>query len=500
MPNKNHAGVGECLHRHVLCVVRTLALAGALASGLAAAQPSPPWTPDAAGRHDLVLLVDEAGLDLPVSQWPLPRAAVMRALDALPTALPDPLDAARDRVRAQLRASEQSGVHVTLRGRDESLSGFGGDATPGSSIGVRSGTLATPQLALQLGARIDTELRPGRGSHRLRLDDTALAVEALGVQLHVGAHRSWWSPGWQSSLLLGNNAPAMNSIGVQRASASRSASPWAAWMGPWNFEFFVAKTDDALRSYVVGQRLTLRPWPALEIGLSRTAQWGGRGRSHSARSFMRMMLGVGVNIDSEQHRPHDPAGMMAGFDLRLRCPFRLRCAAYTQLIGEDEAGMLPAKYLGLHGLESWSADGRSRYFAEVALTTCGAALGKTHTRPCAYRNSAYPDGYTHAGRWLGAAIGPDSRLLTLGWMDAAAGRDLRLHGGRVGSRVGRFSPLTDDPATSGPLLGVAARQSLQWGAAAITAEFDWLRVRAAGGERTERRLGAQISIPLGSFE
>jgi hypothetical protein len=473
-----------------------LAAACALAGGPASAEPSPPWTPDAPGRHDLTLLADEAGLDLPLTQWPLPRGAVLRALDALPAALPDALAQARERVRAQLRTHQHGSLRLTLRGHADSLAGFGDDATPGGSVAVRSDTLSTPHLSLQLGGRLDAVARPGRGRNQLRLDDAALATEALGLQLQAASHRSWWGPGWQSSLLLGNNAPALSSIGVQRASASRSESPWAAWMGPWNVEFFVAQAEDPLRSYLVGQRLTLRPWPALEIGLSRTAQWGGRGRKHSARRFMRMLLGVGLNADTEEERSNDPAGVMAGFDLRLRCPFGLRCAGYAQLIGEDEAKRMPSKYLGLYGVESWSADGRSRSFAEFAETTCGAPLQQTPETPCAYRNGAYPDGYTHAGRWLGAGIGPDSRLFTLGWLDAHAGRSLRLHSGRVGSRVGRFSNLTGDPANSGPLLGVAARQSLQWGAVAITAELDWLRVRAPDGERSERRIGAQISVPL----
>jgi len=246
-----------------------------IAEPLAAmAQPSVPWTPTALARHSIELLVDEAGLDLITSQWPLPRRAVEQALAKLPATLPPALDQARENVRRELARSDASQLTLTVRGPQGTLAGFGDDATPGSSVGVRSSTLQTPWLAAQLGARFDAS-GSAQGGAKFRLDDTALVTEALGLQAQAWSHRSWWSPGWQSSLILGNNAPAMSGVGVQRASASRSESPWLSWLGPWNIEMFVAQTEDVSQPanpYLVGQRLTFRPFANLEIGLTRTAQ------------------------------------------------------------------------------------------------------------------------------------------------------------------------------------------------------------------------------------
>ena len=87
--------------------VRGVLLVAVMAVALGAgarvqAEPSVPWTPSAAGRHAVELLVDEAGLDVPTTQWPLPRAAVVRALDALPAALAPPLAAARALLHSEL--------------------------------------------------------------------------------------------------------------------------------------------------------------------------------------------------------------------------------------------------------------------------------------------------------------------------------------------------------------------------------------------------------------
>lgn len=470
--------------------------AAMLVSTAAQAEASAPWTPSPAGRHRLAMLADEAGLDLPLTQWPLPRAAVVRALDGLPATLPPPLDEARSRLRVELREHRQAQVSFALRGRSEALPAFGDAAMPGSSLSLRSPALELGAAAVQLGVRVDEDLPQGRPhGTKSRLDDTALAAEALGVQIQAWAHRSWWGPGWQSSLVLGHNAPAFTGIGMQRAGASRSESPWLSWLGPWNFEFFAARMEDTGAATLVGMRLTTRPLPQLELGFTRAAQWGGYGRPRSFESFLRMLAGRGSNPNTAAEQQEDPANAMAGIDLRLRCPASLRCAAYLQTMGEDEAGWAPSKHLALLGAEAWSADGRQRYSAEYAATSCSSWFGQTAERGCAYRNAAYPAGYTNAGRWVGAGMGPDSRVLTLAWMNVERGTTLRLHTGRIGAQVGQFGA-TDDPRSSGPLLGLAARQGFRWRSADITGELDWTRVRAATGPLEDTRAGIQVRVPF----
>lgn len=485
-------------------VVTAACLAGGLLLGAPTrAEPSVPWTPSLAGRHAIHLLVDEAGLDLTTSQWPLPRAAVLHALDALPRALAPPLDAARALLKQELQDQAASRLSLTLRLRAEALPGFGDDATPGSSLALRSSIFSVPQFALQVAGRVQQAASTDRTGTQFRLDDSALVTEAFGVQLQFGSQRRWWSPGWQTALALSNNAPAFNGIGLQRASASTSASPWLAWLGPWNFDVFIAQADDVAQPanpFFIGNRFTLKPFANLELGVTRTAQWGGRGRHASLGSLARLLIGSNTNVDVSQ-AVLDPGNQMSGFDARLRCPGGWRCAAYAQLIGEDEARFLPSKYLGMYGLEFWSADGASRVFAELAETGCRSPVGREPVRGCAYRNYAYPEGYVSAGRWIGASAGPDSRVLTLGWIDAAGDTSVKLSGGRIGSRIGSFSALPDDPRHSGRMLGVSARHGMRFGAVTLTPELDWTRIRAPQGDHTEARIGANMTVGLdGTFE
>ena len=465
----------------------------ALLAGLPArAQPTVPWTPTPAARHALELLVDDGGLALPVTQWPLPRAAVARALESLPRDLPPGLAAARARVERELQDAAAAGGVAALRGRDDALVGFGDESIPGSRIELKSGTAIAQGAAFQMGLRVDEGTDPSRSRPRLRLDDTAAGIEVHGVLLQAWAHRSWWGPGWQSSLILGHNAPPAYGVGLQRASASPSRSPWLAWLGAWSYDVFIARNDDAVGSMLVGTRLTLRPFSFLELALSRTAQWGGSGQSESAYSFWRMLAGLGVNSNDPSE---DPANEMAGYDLRLRCPRSLHCAAYVQAIGEDATRYLPGRFLGLYGFETWSADGRHRWFAEYAETICGAVLEHHPVRPCAYHNHAYPEGYASGGRWLGASQGADSRVFTLGWLAAEQGTSLRLHAGRVGTRVGVVG-VELDPAHAGRLYGANARQEWTWQKVTFAAEAEGFVVDAPQGRQRQLRLGVTARVPF----
>src|SRR5215471_12999531 len=69
----------------------------------AASAASVPWTPSASARQAIEVLVDEGGLALTVSQWPLPRDAVLHALDAMPPPLTPALEDARALVLSELR-------------------------------------------------------------------------------------------------------------------------------------------------------------------------------------------------------------------------------------------------------------------------------------------------------------------------------------------------------------------------------------------------------------
>jgi hypothetical protein len=156
-------------------------------------------------------------------------------------------------------------------------------------------------------------------------------------------------------------------------------------------------------------RFTFQPFDRLEIGLSRGMQWGGEGRSESMSTFFKSLTSQGENT-SEQS-----GNQLAGYDLRFNFLQGLNYGAsfYAQLIGEDEAGYLPSKFLSQAGFEYSAAlsSGHSiNTFIEHTNTVAGSIGGKQFNT--AYDHSVYKTGYRHRGRSMGATYDNDAKVIS----------------------------------------------------------------------------------------
>ena len=401
--------------------------------------------------------------------------------------------------------------------------------TPGSSIRLSSaatnfGTENFP-VAAKAGIRIEespNSLQTSfsglgkEGRVQAKLDDTALVTQFFGLNVQAFAHQNWWGPGWQSSLINGNNTPPWMGIGIQRSEVTPSKSGWLSWMGPWTFETFLAKAQDPVLVanqpdgyYFIGSRWTLKPWSWLEIGLTRDVQTGGTGRPSGLHDLYIAALSLG-DVHSLTGTPQpDQSGAMAGYDVRFNCPSGIRCASYLQWIGRDASGQshLPNDFMTLEGVEWWSASGRHRLFIENVQTY-------NHSFPWndfkeagnSYRNHLYPQGFTNGGRWIGSSFGGDARILTIGWLDVAASRLLKFYTGETSTALGSYDPNTNATGNligpHGSLVGFSAQQSFKWNAWSITPELAYTHL-AHGlsigvNKTTDIRGGVTLSRSLGN--
>lgn len=329
-----------------------MACVSALAQAPTAA--SVPYTPSWMARHHLQWLSDHAGLALTTSHWPLPALAVAQALDKLPNsgkASEASIQTARDFVRKELAAQQTQGqIRLHLRTESEALNGFDDAYTPGSSAQLTTAevrqTFSDVSVAGRLGARIEAnalslqQAQSGLGAdgqYQVRLDGSAAVLGWQGWNVQAFAHPHWWGPGWQSSLVNGHNNPAWQGVGIQRASSAPSENAWLQWMGPWSLDLFVAKAQDPIVManqpsgfLFSGARLTLKPQPWLEVGLSRGMQTGGAGRPSGPLNFVKAFFGQELNKDPDSPF-EDSSGQIAGYDLRVSCPPSLGgCAGFVR--------------------------------------------------------------------------------------------------------------------------------------------------------------------------
>lgn len=496
----------------------------ALHAGYASAQSgaSAPYTPTWVARHYVQWLADNTGLELPTTQWPLPAGAVEQSWQ--PAADVPGAQAARAFVKTELHSvREQGRMQLHLRSQSEGLNGYGENYTPGMSASlvtaeVRAGDAEGVSFAGRLGARLEAHPNSMQeqlsvfgkeGKTKFRPDGSAAVLGLGGWNLQAFTHQFWWGPGWQSSLVNGQNSPAWMGLGLQRGSVRRSDSPWLSWMGPWNFDVFVAKAQDPWvladqpRGFLFsGLRLTMKPQPWLEVGLSRGLQTGGAGRPGGVGEFVKAFLGQQTNKDPNSPF-QDSSNQVAGYDVRVRCPQSWGgCAAYSQWIGEDSAGKyppLPYRFMRLWGADKTYAEGRYRVFAEYA-NTFTTGYQSTGLFP-GYTNGVYTQGYTNGARWVGSAQGGASEVTTLGWMDAQSMRMVKLHAGRIGLGLGAYDPSLNAP--HGRMWGVSAQQSLRLMGMLLTPELAYTQLSQGQDQganlRKNLRVGTAIAVPLWPF-
>lgn len=377
---------------------------------------------DSSLRSDIQLLADELTLESTLMVWPLPWSTLLTDLDStsnVPTSAAG--TAALERISALGRREAAAGgpflrtrvgyVDDPMRARS-----FESTLRERGEIGVLldwTGDRFTANVAVTrvLDAQRDD----------YRLDGSYLGVVIGDWALGVGSQERWWGPGWQGSLILSTNARPMPQLSARRLSTSPFDAKWLAWIGPWSLESFIGRLDDPRAindALLLGIRVTAKPLPRLEIGVSRSAQFCGDGRRCDLTSFGNLLLGKdnpGINVGDDE----EPGNQLGGFDVRWALPAR-PAALYGQWIGEDsrQGGPQIGSWLRLAGAEHWGTWRRWRYRAHVELadTICregGTGFGGRKYN-CGYEHTTYTSGYRYEGRSIGHGLDNDSSIKAIG--------------------------------------------------------------------------------------
>lgn len=475
----------------VAAVVLMSLLSGAPVSSSMAA----PWigAGDPVVRSDLQLLADTGVLPVPTLSWPVPWAGIVGVLDALQDRpLSDAQRAAAERLRSRARQElrlNEIGVSAEVAAAVDPLQIRTFDDTPRES---GSATLAADWLGERLSARAElTVVADPADGQTVRPDGSYVAVTLGNWVVSAGYLERWWGPGLDGSLILSTNARPAPAIAVDRLDPKPFDAPVLRWLGPWRFSTFMGQLEadrDYSHTLLFGMRAEIRPHPTLQLGASRTAQWCGSGRPCGLDTFWDLLVGKDNGADLSRQ----PGNQLAGFDARWSWPAgRVPLAVYGQAIGEDEAGFMPSKYLGLIGAEVWGANaaGQWRAHVEYADTACDF-VNSNPEFGCAYGHTIYSTGYRYRGRPLGHAMDADGRSLGLGVLWVTAGgsrwellaRDMDLN--RAGAAAGHT--LAAAPVDCRDL-ALTHERSLPWGKLTVSVGYTDVgsgsAVRVDGGVR-----------------
>jgi hypothetical protein len=238
-----------------------------------------------------------------------------------------------------------------------------------------------------------------------RLLEAAIEVGYPWFAIQAGKISTWYGPGRHGALILTNNAAPYPGVRIHNPEPIFPKGR-SSFLGGLQYDLFVARLENSRpipHSLLSGIRFSVKPSPHMEIGLSRTMHFGGRGEKGGISEWWDAFKG----LDQD-----DPDGNgIYGFDVSALLPFRFQpIQAYLEMAGEDQEDgdvvSLPSKWAYLAGVFLPSIGRNARWDLRVEY----AANHVSGNGPSWYVHPASGEGYAHRyrGNLLGHFMGTDA--------------------------------------------------------------------------------------------
>ena len=396
---------------------------------------------DAKLRHHLQVLADAGVLTTPLTTWPVMWGGVHKDLEAWQQAGNEDKDENKNKnksstssVKPQLSRLQQRAFAYVLAAyqnqaleRETKVAAEFREAInihPTFSNNQREEQLlqfSTEQSYEKFAYKLQIQgLNDASDDKEFRLDGSYIAGYMGNWQVSAGAIDRWWGPGWHGDLMLSNSARPVPGLALQRNNTDAFTAPVLRWLGPWQLVLFAGllENDRAIpHPNLLGMRFTMKPFKWLELGVNRTAQWGGEGRTRSLESFIDLVLG-NDNGDTGFSKDANPGNQLGSIDFRLGFSVLGQTLAwYGQMAGEDETNYAPSKRFVMTGIESAFdlLNIQSRLYLEYTDTIANGYKADERYN-VAYEHSNYQTGYRYRNRPIGFALDNDTRVLSVAGM------------------------------------------------------------------------------------
>ncbi|MFW1859485.1 capsule assembly Wzi family protein [Acinetobacter defluvii] len=367
-------------------------------------------------RTDLNWLNQQGVIQISTSTWPMSGDEIQRALSTAKVSN-NTQQKVIDSIQNALKADNQIAKLGLFAETDQkNVPQAFGDSQKAQYVGSLEFNAGGENwdAKIRVNGEKDPQIDNGQD---VNVEGSYLAGKLFNQWLIAGQMPTYWGPGHDGSLIRGDASRPVYGFTAQRAEQKAFESKWLSWIGPWQYQAFFGRLDDynaVPDTNLVGLRLTAQPLPYLELGASRTFQIDGEGQPGSAKAYWNAFIGKDNECNAQGCSGEGNASnQLAGFDARLNLQqlTNVPMSIYGQLIGEDEAGLLPSKKMYLAGVDYSSSykDLPFQLYAEWANTeTNGDAKG------ISYNHHIYKDGYYQHGFPLGHAMGGDGEMVSVG--------------------------------------------------------------------------------------
>lgn len=283
---------------------------------------------------------------------------------------------------------------------------------------------APPAAALGFIATADNlppnpPLTPIAMVNRVRLLDGYVGMNLANWQITFGKQSLWWGPGDEGAMMYTNNAEPLDRM-FRISRVSPFHIPHFAdiraefFLGQLAGQDFINNTQNGTSTptfgqygrslspqpYLSGGKVSFRFSPNFEIGISKTAIYGGPGNPLTPTTFFKSALSL------HQHGEALGDGR-AGLDFVYRVP-KLRdwLSFYTDAMQEDEISPLNRPYKSAFQTGLYLA--RVPKIPKLDLRLEGGTTSPVNFHSCNgcyYSNGQYVGGYTNHGQLLGTWLG-----------------------------------------------------------------------------------------------
>lgn len=260
---------------------------------------------------------------------------------------------------------------------------------------------------------------------RVRLLDAYVSVQFSNLQFSFGQQSLWWGPGQMGPLLASNNASPLLMARLDLTKPVKLPSIFG-FLGPLRTQSFFARaagqhivhdsqgfvgdfnTTLSDQPYIFGFKLSFKPTPNLEFGVSRTSMFGGPGFPVTPNR-LRYVLFSTTTQNTDQT---DPGDRRSGFDFSYRLPgLRKWLVLYNDSMAEDEISPIayPRRSAMNPGLYMPAVPfiPKLELRAEAAYTDLPGLVQNGFY----YFNLRYLEGYTNNGQLIGNWVGREGKAL-----------------------------------------------------------------------------------------
>lgn len=261
---------------------------------------------------------------------------------------------------------------------------------------------------------------------QFRLLEGYAAMNFENWQVSFGKQSLWWGPGDGGPMLFSDNAAPINMFRITRVTPITLPGILSR-LGPMRTEFFlgqlagyefvfsplglVGNFGQPLnpQPFIHGQKISFKPTPNLEFGISRTTIYGGPGYPLTPHTFFRSLLSTGNEVAGTATKPGD---RRSGVDFSYRLPgMRKWLTFYADGFADDEFS--PIAYADRSAWRAGLYLSQFPKFQKLDLRVEGVytdnPLGGRLCCGFFYANGTWRSGYRNAGNLIGSWIGRDGQ-------------------------------------------------------------------------------------------